>query len=178
MENISINSDKKKRGRPTSDLAETVESISYMWPDIKTRRQLHNKVYMLRGMKIIRDAEIANKTHILNLEENRNKWTVLAELGRAAQKYDRQSVVNIAQQICIGKLPTKEAVYYIRECRGVRGIKNKVGKVEGTLKQMLNIVDRARLSPPETEEVLKLVNCCIKASAEEKKALYHLEWVT
>jgi hypothetical protein len=157
MENFSLNTTPRKRGRPITEVGELLEMIKPIYPDVNTRRGLYNKVYLTKSMGIIREAEIENKAYLLNEEKQRGKWTILAELGRVEPKYGKEGVITLAKEICLQKLPTKKAIYYIRECRGIRGATLGNSIIIGTSKQIINTLNNARLTESEILEILIIV---------------------
>ena len=169
MEKISINTDKKKRGRPPTEIAEAVEKIKFLYPDIKTRRGLYNKLFCSLGGEMVRNSEIENKSFLFNLEDNICKSTILAELGRIEYNQTKEDTIFLAREICKRKLTTREAVYLIKEFIGIRTGKavDKDTKIQGIVIRIINVLNRARLTTEDMVEVLRLVNISVNDEGAE-----------
>lgn len=155
MENISLNSDKRGRGRPIrlESFNTRIGEYKMIYPDVNTKRGLYNQYYGCLGLDLIVDTQ--NKiirdpvfSHLFNIATGKMKRTILSELGKIASKYSSNEATELAKEICRNKMSTKSALNYLSMVRGLG--KDRTG---GIIKQFLNILNASFLSKPEIKDI-------------------------
>lgn len=86
---------KGKRGRPPAFDDLHHQTYKDIWPDIRTRRGITNKIYAINGLAIVK--EMRGVEYIFNEADNTMKVSILTELGRLN---DEQAAREAASFIC------------------------------------------------------------------------------
>ena len=114
-------SENKKRGRPRRFSPVYVDALTNLEPDIRTERGKQEHIYNILALSPIMD--------IFNSDPENNRWTeyyidpnrthmyhkcILSAIGRIDNEDD---IVELAREIAEKKIPTRQAVTYIRNWR-------------------------------------------------------------
>lgn len=118
MEMISEN--RPKRGRPAEFSASELAFLASWFPDVKTRRGLHNIGYRQRALAaLMHDKQFAWLCDIDEMQQGTGKgWQppILVELGRLK---DPELIREVAAILCERKPETRDAVNMIRRVRNL-----------------------------------------------------------
>jgi len=87
--------EKSKRGRPPAFDDLYHQTYKNIWPDIRTRRGITNKIYAIKGLAMVK--EMQGVGYIFNEADNTMKVSILTELGRLN---DEQAAREAAAFIC------------------------------------------------------------------------------
>jgi len=158
MENFS---EKKKRGRPETIVGIMNGHAKNIWPEVKTRRSRDNRFYLTSALGPLNDSG-KYENFFYNRDEGTGKMTVVSELGRVVTQFSEEMMFQLADQIYKQRMPTKMAVEYIREMRGVRK-----SPVDGVVKQILTVVNSSYLTQEQLNEVLERLSeiCVVNAGS-------------
>lgn len=121
MENFSENDEPRKRGRPElfdRRMARVLDD-GMMYSRRHLQNQFHATMFSILIPDELRKGDLAWLFEGDNTPRGR-RMTVRAELGRlAATEHEMivQIVVTVAREICEKKMPTKQALAYIRDWR-------------------------------------------------------------
>jgi len=156
MENISLN--KGKRGRPIKldGFYEELAQLQRVCPSVKTKRGLYNRYYTLIALYgVIYDrGKLRKPEYAFLVKEKGMNWegkkTILAEVGRACEKYPREDVIYGVDEICKHKMNTTMAINYIRSCRGFQQ-----NKITNTVAKLITVLNSSYLTRDEVDEVVE-----------------------
>jgi hypothetical protein len=109
----------KKRGRPRL-LAPQAEAVfAKLYPEVRTRRSIQNKVYLSHAFVALKGVPDHRERYLWLIGDDGNTFrsTLLAELGRLR---DLARIVEAADKLCEARPSRENGVAYLRRLRGIK----------------------------------------------------------
>jgi hypothetical protein len=107
-------SEKRKRGRPAAFDPDGMRMFRRLYPEIKTKRGLQDKVCQVRAIRLLGKGADPSFFWLFCPKTNTVRASILAELGRIE---DDEALRVFATQVCESKPKTKDASAIIRRWR-------------------------------------------------------------
>jgi hypothetical protein len=145
-------------------IAELVDSLGTQ----STRRGKQNHYYYILGMTALPEDDPRFAWLYLCKTQGvaSPRATILSELGRIGQVYDKETVFDLALTICEKKLTTRKAMRLLKQWRGVKRPASEVGAALA----IRTAVNNYFKTHPDTtfEQMIDAMNVVLQALEESK----------